>query len=108
MKLSELNAQFVGSGGEGITHNGQPVPYRHGIAVMMECPCRECDQLLCVPFSNPLDGGPPEEGWSKGWHREGDTIDTLTLQPSVQRMNPPELGGCRWHGFITNGEAVTC
>lgn len=35
------------------------------------------------------------------WERTGDTFDTLTLKPSIQRV-----GGCAWHGFITNGEVI--
>lgn len=35
------------------------------------------------------------------WSREGDTIETLTLHPSIQRLD-----GCKWHGWIRNGEIV--
>jgi hypothetical protein len=97
--LRELNASFVDAGGEGITDvNGQPVPERKGVGLGFECPCG-CDVRCFVPFSNPLDGG-PAHGLSSHWERTGDSIDSLTLRPSIQRME-----GCKWHGFITNGEA---
>jgi len=34
------------------------------------------------------------------------TFETLTLTPSILRT--PEKGGCGWHGFVTNGEIITC
>lgn len=37
------------------------------------------------------------------WTVSGTNFDDLTLTPSIQ-----VLGGCNWHGFITNGEALTC
>jgi hypothetical protein len=51
-------------------------------------------------LTNPLDGGPAIEPDRPHWQRTGDTFDAMTLTPSIQR-----LGGCRWHGYITNGEA---
>jgi len=50
----------------------------------------------------PLDGGPPVDGPKHVWTRTGDTFETLTLRPSILRMD-----GCRWHGFVTNGEVET-
>lgn len=104
--LASLNAKFAGAGGEGITNSltGEPVPRREGIGVLMDCPCG-CERKLYVPFKNPLDGGPERNDNPQGWDRTGDTIETLTLKPSVLRSDP---GGCKWHGFITNGNAETC
>jgi hypothetical protein len=53
-----------------------------------------------IPFSNPI-GCDHERA---GWHREGETFETLTLTPSIFRN--PARGGCGWHGWITRG-AVT-
>ena len=113
MKLVDLNAYFMRAGGEGVFNrapNGElvPAPERYGVGVMMECPCRRCPPLiegggLYVPFANPLDGGASCE--PRGWQRTGDTIETLTLSPSVLRDK--DKGGCGWHGWIRNGEAVT-
>ena len=69
----------------------------------MNCPCG-CDSELYVPFANPIDGGPQYS--RQGWKRTGETVDTLTLRPSVLR--PKDWGGCGWHGFITDGHAVEC
>lgn len=113
MRLSELNAYFIGAGGEGVyTHgpNGEmmPAPERHGVGVIMDCPCGKCPPIgegggLYVPFANPLDGFGPFD--RKGWQRTGDTIETLTLSPSVLRSR--DRGGCGWHGFIENGAVRT-
>lgn len=105
MKLKDLNAEFVGAGGPGITNaDGSTPERRSGVGVIMDCPCGECDEhrRLFVPFRNPIDGGPPMK-YGALWERTGDTIESLTLSPSVNRLD-----GCRWHGWIRNGEAVEC
>lgn len=91
-KLSDLCARFVDS-----------VSGAKGVGVRLACPCgnSDPDHDLYVPFSVALDGSPGSHG-EKGWTRTGDTIDTLTLVPSVRR-----IGGCDWHGWIRNGEAVS-
>ena len=104
MKLTDLNPQFLGAGGDGISNaDGSPAPERHGIGVMLECPCGAPDSPLFVPFANPLDGG-PQHG-PQGWKRTGDTFETLTLTPSILRTG--SLCECKWHGYITNGEIIT-
>ena len=103
MRLVDLHPRFVGAGGEGISDaNGNPVPARHGIGVMFDCPCG-CDELCFIPFSNPLDGGVSVSSTpgQPTWDRVGDTFETLTLTPSIQRV-----GGCAWHGHVTNGGIV--
>lgn len=101
MRLTELNAQFIGHGGEGVTDkDGKPVPHREGVAIYFDCPKCGPDHPGCVEFTNPLDGGPPTRTDGHTWQREGDTIEALTLRPSILRKD------CGWHGFFTNGEAV--
>lgn len=100
-KLTDLNPMFLGCGGPGVTRNGLDVPRREAVGIDMDCPCG-CDRRLYVPFLNPLDGGPPAHP-GHGWERTGDTFETLTLKPSIRRMD-----GCKWHGFLTNGELVEC
>lgn len=114
-RLTDLDARFVGSGGEGIYTTGPdgaliPAPARQGVGVTFRCPCGthprddeyETDRCV-VLFNNPLDGGGKIDATTEGhyWTRTGDSLDSLTLTPSIQRV-----GGCRWHGFITNGETV--
>jgi len=105
MRLTELHPEWMGAGGAGITDAaGNPVPERHGVGVLLDCPCG-CDRQLYVPFANPIDGGPPVNDGHASWQRTGDTFETLTLTPSILRMK--EKGGCGWHGFITNGEVTS-
>lgn len=103
VKLTNLNPSFIGIGGEGISDkDGNPIPRREGVGLVFDCPC--CGAGGYVPFANPLDGGPPVSNMT--WQRTGDTFDTLTLTPSIRRHSG---GGCKgWHGFITNGEAISC
>jgi hypothetical protein len=99
----DLEPNWVGAGGEGITKDGNPVPPRHGVGITFSCPCG-CDLWCYVPFNNPLDGGPPLEPGRPLWQRTGETFETLTVTPSILRSR--DKGGCGWHGFITNGEVT--
>ncbi len=81
VKLVDLDPQWVGTGG-----------------ISMNCPCG-CGRPLYVSFKNALDGSPAYE---RGWKREGTTFETLTLHPSIRRMD-----GCKWHGYITAGVAAS-
>ena len=101
MRLIELNPNWVGAGGEGVSLHGKPMPERTGVAVSFDCPCG-CDTRAVIEFTVAIDGG----AWSdKGWARTGDTFDTLTLSPSILRAEPD---GCKWHGWIRNGEVIAC
>lgn len=101
MRLTELEPQWVGAGGEGISDaSGNPVPERLGVAIAFNCPCG-CGEPIGIEFNNPLDGGPPHDPSRSLWQRTGVTFDTLTLTPSILRKS-----GCGWHGFITNGEII--
>lgn len=104
MRLLDLNPRWVGHGGEGVSDkHGNPVPERSGVAVSFLCPCGD-GMRVCLMLRNPLDGGAPLEGYENhNWQRTGEAFESLTLTPSIQRADP---GGCRWHGFITNGEIV--
>ena len=103
MKLTDLNPEWLGTGGTGITEiaTGLPIPRREGTHISFDCPCG-CPHTVTVPLANPLGGGPDVSG--RGWQRSGETFDTLTLTPSIQRISPCS----NWHGFVTNGEIVTC
>lgn len=103
MRLTDLNPWWVGSGGEGVTMHGQPVPRREAVAISFDCPCG-CGSPLAVYIANPIDGGPTALNDSAHcWQRTGETFENLSLTPSLQRV-----GGCGWHGFVTNGEIVNC
>lgn len=100
MRLIDLNPKWIGAGGEGITSaDGTPALERNGVAVSFDCPCG-CGTPAVIEFTIAIDGKP----WrADGWTRTGDTFETLTLAPSIQRAEPD---GCKWHGFIRAGEVI--
>lgn len=99
-KLTDLNANFVYWGGEGVTDkDDNPVPRREGVGMCFDCPCG-CGDRMYVAFTNPMDGGEVASPRQASWQRYGDDIATMTLRPSVLRKD-----GCGWHGYITDGEA---
>lgn len=103
MRLTDLNPGWVGHGGEGTSNaDGSPIPYRAQVGIAFDCPCG-CDSRCYIGFKNPPDGGPPCDVRDVNWQRQGDTFETITLSPSIQR-----IGGCGWHGWIQNGEVKTC
>lgn len=103
MKLVELNPRWIGHGGEGVANaDGSPVPRRERIGLSFDCPCG-CQIPCAVLFANPPDGGPPIDGTT--WQREGETFEALTLTPSILRLQPCPN---KWHGWIRNGEIVSC
>ena|SRR6185436_10625435 len=96
-RLADLNARWVGTGGDGITDgHGNPVPFRDKIGVILDCPACGPDHPLFIPFANPPDGGPNTH--PQGWQRTGNGLADMTLMPSILRTDR-----CGWHGFITNG-----
>ncbi len=56
------------------------------------CPCG-CGRLHCIPAKR--------NGNTYGWDFAG-TAEVPTLTPSIQITT-----GCRWHGFLTNGQWKT-
>jgi hypothetical protein len=95
VKLADLNARFVALRSEAPDARG-------AVALMLPCPCG-CRTDLTIPFENPIDAEPVD--WLKTrWRRTGETLDTLTLHPSVNAL---PTDGCKgWHGWIKNGEAT--
>lgn len=93
--VADLDASFVSPKG------------RHGVAVQFRCPCclaTERATRIIVPFMNPIDGGSPDPSLNaKGilWVRHGDTLETLSLTPSVDYSHAGH-----WHGFVSNGECL--
>jgi hypothetical protein len=113
--IVELRPRWVGSGGEGIFRaDGTPAPAREGVGIMFDCPCgkhsvedqanelQDFQTRVFVHVDPPLDGGPRLESAKPAWQRTGDTFETLTLRPSIKRV-----GGCGWHGFVTDGIVTT-
>lgn len=94
-KLVEADAAFYNS------FDGE----RKGLGLVFECPIHE-DCNIGVQFSNPIGGGDAEETGRPAWRRTGETIEKLTLSPSI-RVNGGATG-CEWHGFIKNGMFEHC
>lgn len=91
MRLTDLNPQLFG------IHGG-----RRSVGMLFDCPCG-CGVTASVYFRNPLDGDPEPFTNNGGptWQRTGDDFETMTLEPSILRTD-----GCKWHGWIRNGEVV--
>lgn len=113
MRLTDLSPRWYGAGGPGIYNaDGTPAAVRTGIGIGFLCPCAPCAAKRTgdwehdwytrhfIPFTNPIDGGPPFQADRPLWQRTGDTFETLQLTPSI--LSDPAKGGCGWHGFIGN------
>lgn len=110
MKLTELEATFVGKYHEGTdpadsTSHDELDSVEGAQGVMFVCP--ECGNhsVLCW-FKNPRNAPiVPDSAFPKPgrWTFTGETIETLTLAPSVDLS----VGGvgCLWHGWVKNGDA---
>ena len=68
-----------------------------GEGVQFDCPVCGPKHTLVAYFSNPLDGEPGAKGQNPVWERVGDTLDQLTIHPSI---NYP----CCFHGWIEQGK----
>ena len=99
-KLVDLEPKWIGYHG----HSD-----RKGVAIAFKCPCLDPNCAwggqIVVDFENPLDGGPRINwrGQTTGtyWQRTGDTFENLTLTPSIHCVG-------HWHGWLRNGELVSC
>ena len=77
--------------------------YQGGRVVGVKFGCPHCTCTLAVAFENPPDGGPAAvnlvlgENAGKRWQRTGETLETLTLHPSVDAEG-------HWHGWVKAGK----
>lgn len=128
-----MNLTLVACGGHFIDRNanydGQGCAARRGIGVMFFCPLcvraslpwGDCHNLM-VHFKVGLDGlAVPVETrrWKEKdektgveqevvftlpqWGRSGSTIETLTLDPSINAEKQQHSGHMGWHGHVQNG-----
>lgn len=89
------DASWASSGGEGVTRadTGEPVPYREHAAIVYRCP--GCNDERCVPVRPWPDGA--------SWEWDGN-VEAPTLTPSILHGDC----ACKWHGYLTAGEFVSC
>lgn len=104
--LSQLRARFTP-----LAQSRVPVT-EIATGLMFDCPCERCAaapkrQPLWVPLTNPIDPGNllADTTWqppARSWHRSGDTVENITLTPSVDFSSSGH-----WHGNIIDGKAVS-
>jgi len=130
MRLRDLDARFVYSA----TASGSRLSHKDSVegaqGVMFQCPeCAKGKEIVVdterevgerarryvvgahyirVFFSNPLGAtvAPPEADHNPRWEMTGTTLDDLTLSPSINLDIPGNEAGCRWHGWVKNGDAA--
>lgn len=100
----------------------QPLNLAHGVTLItgVSFLCPHCAPLdlpahgpqrarhIVAMFANPIDpdGWVPRTEWrpdphQPAWQRLGETLDTLTLEPSIDVS-----ANGHWHGRVTAGELV--
>lgn len=116
MRLLELDAKFFSNASPTGYHRQVEIEGSQG--VLFQCPrCAiglergEEDgrrfirgaHYIIVPFSNPRNAPLLESTFMPQmarWEMTGTSLENLTTRPSIQI-----IGGCAWHGYITNGDA---
>jgi hypothetical protein len=125
MKLRELDARFFGRvDGDKRSSFMQGDRIDGAQGVMFQCP--ECAKgkprsedgegfagahYIKVCFSNPRGAPVAPESYDDNprWEMAGNSLDDLTLSPSINLDVPGNDGtiqGCRWHGWVRNGDAA--
>lgn len=66
--------------------------------LFFECPACEKPHSIRIPMS--LEGKGKDMWGSPIWKRVGNTVDDLTISPSINCSSP---GGCQFHGWIKKG-----
>lgn len=85
---------------------------RSGVGVSFECPCG-CPVRIAVGFHNPIDGGAKEvvgfdrEDKPIWWQRSGETLERLTLSPSIVVFDVKDKQKEHWHGHIRAGQVTS-
>ena len=109
IKLTDLNPKWVGMPGRVFSIEGKAVK----VGLTFDCPCPACavppkvGRRLAISFTPPIDPHMvlPGTTWapsSPSWQRTGDTFENITLTPSIDFSSHGH-----WHGFITDGKAVS-
>jgi hypothetical protein len=132
VRLLDLNASFIGGyesdEARTLSHIDTMQRETKGVqGVMFQCPAcavglergEEIDgervrrfvrgaHYIIVWFANPTEAPVVPTSSYPGnayrWTASGDTLDTLSLTPSINLDTGRDLG-CKWHGYVTNGDA---
>lgn len=100
---------------------------QHGLIhyLRFECPEGHSDCVHVIPFTPRLNGDPYSDAQQPTWQRTGDTFETLTLSPSIRRIqrypsreaaiaagcipeHVTESLTCALHIFIRDGRIEFC
>jgi hypothetical protein len=101
VKLSDLEPQFVRFGENGGLRKVSTLAEAQGIRFV--CPkCGEHQILIWFRDRGTPDEARPAPG---RWAVSGSGYHDLTITPSIN-LDIPGATGCRWHGFVTNGETT--
>ena len=105
-KLTELNAEFVGRYNErsgGFMEQGNQMHGAQG--VLFDCPLCGGHSILAWFKGKVPDDASPGPG---RWTPIGTSLEDLTLTPSIN-LDTEEMAkyadACKWHGYVTNGDA---
>ena len=98
-RLTSLDAIFVRWTADGIQKIGSSTLGSNG--VMFRCPVSGHGHMVIVWFLNPIgcETAPSHAYPTSRWQRIGETLDTLTLAPSI------DIPG-DWHGFVLSGDVT--
>ncbi len=109
MRLVDLEASFRKLLDDKGTH-GEVKTLAEGDGIMFLCPkCFVelkgnvgCHGVICWFEGKVPDELDPKPG---RWNPVGTGLDDLTFVPGKKSNSVLLLSGCKWHGFVTNGDA---
>jgi hypothetical protein len=118
MKLRDLDATFCMNANPATGGYSETQDIAHAQGVLFQCPaCAQGKELVDADHGRAAVGAHYVLCWFKGcvpdsmypgpgrWTPSGTGIDDLTLNPSVNLDVKPD-SGCKWHGWVRNGEAA--
>jgi len=99
------NASFIRRAKQGV----EEMPSADGAqGVRFTCPIGDVRHghflhIFHIWFENPINAEKvlADQPYAR-WQRTGDSLENLTLSPSILDKTP---GGCGWHGWVKNGIA---
>jgi len=109
MKLTDLEAEFLKYVTEDSFHHVDTLAEADGLLFL----CPKCFQQNSGPVGTHsvicwFEGHVPDDAEPKPgrWNPTGSGIGDLSFVPGRKSHSVLLLGGCGWHGFVTNGDAT--